>query len=293
MRKASMIGGLAALVCLGISVLILVSAYDRAVVAGTDRISKAAERAVVLAKADRLPAVVPAEGATAIQVLDAHRQVVAATRQLTGNAPMAPFPAEKDTLRAVHELCPPAGLRGCMTVVSIRFSKADGPWVAYAAGPAPAVYGSAALLWSLAGVTVLVASLAAAGTYRSVHRVLAPFETIRAELADIITSGLDRRVTVPATDQEVRRLAETMNHALARLEGALERLRRHNLDVSHDLRTPITAIRLHLEEALMYPDEAQWSRTAAKVMEEVARLQPVLHDLADLDANRPRPTRPR
>jgi signal transduction histidine kinase len=267
--------------------------------ARTDRISRAAERAAVLAKANRLPGVVPADGAAAIQVLDVRGHVVAATRQLTGKAPMASFRARDDTLRVVRDLCPPTGLRGCMTVVSIRFAKPDGIWVAYAAGPAAAVYGNAALLWSLAGAAVLVSLLAAAGTYRSVHGVLAPFEAIRAELADITASGLDRRVTVPATDEEVRRLAETMNHALDRLEGALERLRRRNFDISHDLRTPIAAIRLHLEVALMHPGDAEWPHTAAKVMEEVTRLQPVLSDLADLDATRPghpprpRPARPR
>lgn len=300
-RKASMIGGLTALVCVGIIVLILISFRHAAVVAETERVTKAAEHVVVQVKINHLRGVVPlVEGAVATQVVNARGQVVAATQQLAGKPPMASFQAKPNQLRKVRDLCPPAGLHGCMTVVSIRFLGPDGIWVAYAAGPAvPTLYWNTQLLAALAGASVLLSIIAAAGTYRSFSRVLAPFEAIRAELAEITAHGFNRRVAVPVTHEEIRRLAETVNSTLDRLEAALRGLQRHHFAVSHDLRTPIAAIRLELEEALMYPDDAPWPHTAAKVMEEIERLQAVLSDLANLDATgygrppQPRPTRPR
>jgi methyl-accepting chemotaxis protein len=298
-RKAAMIGGLTALICVGISVLVLITVRDRATAAVHDQVTSAAERMVVLAKEDRLPGVVPAEGVEAIQVLNGRGQVVASTPQLAGKAPMASFRQGHYSVVEVRDLCPPAGLHGCMTVAAIRFVKPDGVWVAYAAEPVPDVHRHAALLMSLDGTSVLLSVMAAAGTYRSVRRLLAPIEAIQAELADITADGFGRRVGVPATHEEIRRLAETVNSTLDRLEAALSRFRRFHLDVSHDLRTPIAAIRVELEEALMYPDETQWPHTAAKMMGEIERLQAVLSDLADLDTAghgrppQPRPARPR
>ncbi|MBC6463703.1 histidine kinase dimerization/phospho-acceptor domain-containing protein [Actinomadura sp. HBU206391] len=265
----------------------------------TKQVSEAAQRAIFLAKQNRLPRVIPADGAGAIQVLNARGEVVAATRQLVGKAPMASFQAGGKSLIAVRDVCPPAGLQGCMTVVSIRFLKPEGMWVAYAAKPVSAVYENAALLLSLAGASVLLTAIATAGTYQSVNRVLAPIRAIQSELTATV-SDLDRRITVPATPEEVRTLAETVNSMLNQLEAALKRIQRYNFDVSHDLRTPITAIRVQIEEALMYSNDIQWPRTAAKVMEETMRLQAVVEDLlADLSGAqrghppKPRPTRPR
>jgi signal transduction histidine kinase len=298
-RRACVIGWLTALICGGVSALVVVRAHERAVKSNRHRVSEAAQHVVLLTIQNRLPSVVPADGAVAIQVLNARGQVVAATRQLAGKAPMATFRARGGSLIAVRDVCRPAGLQGCMTVASAQFLKPEGMWVAYAANPVQAVSGNAALSLSLAGVSVLLTAMATAGTYRSVGGVLAPFETIRAELAEISVHDIDRRVTVPATHDEVRRLAETVNSLLDRLEAALERLQRYNFDVSHDLRTPITSIRLLLEEAVMYPDDTQWPRTATKSMEEIERLHAVVSDVADLGAARrrqpppPRPARPR
>lgn len=82
---------------------------------------------------------------------------------------------------------------------------------------------------------------------------------------------------------------------LDQLEAAL---RRYISDVSHDLRSPITAIRLSLEEALMHPAETQWPQIAAKVLDDVDRLLAVVCDLCSVDAigagiPQPRPDRPR
>src|SRR5205085_7784437 len=52
-----------------------------------------------------------------------------------------------------------------------------------------------------------------------------------------------RRLPVPPTDDEVGRLAVTLNAMLASLERGRERERRFLADASHELRTPLTALR--------------------------------------------------
>jgi signal transduction histidine kinase len=67
-------------------------------------------------------------------------------------------------------------------------------------------------------------------------------------------------------------------------------LRQFTSDASHDLRSPITAMRVLVEEALMDPAEADWPRTGAMVLTGLERLQAIVTDLltlARLDAGAP------
>ncbi|GAA2110483.1 sensor histidine kinase [Actinomadura alba] len=157
------------------------------------------------------------------------------------------------------------------------------------ARPVPG-YGSPTLLLLLAGGSVLITAMTAVGAYRVVGRTLAPVDAIRSEFAEITATGLGRRVPVPKNRDEIRSLAETVNDTLDRLESAYEQLRRFTSDASHDLRSPITAMRAQLEEALMYPEDRDWPQTTRAVLEGVDRLQAVVTDLltlARLDAGEP------
>ena len=80
-----------------------------------------------------------------------------------------------------------------------------------------------------------------------VGRTLRPVERIRAQVADIGVAELDRRVPEPAGDDEIARLAVTMNEMLARLEHSVRRQQRFVADASHELRTPLTRMRAELE----------------------------------------------
>lgn len=113
-------------------------------------------------------------------------------------------------------------------------------------------------------------------------RALRPVEAIRVEAAAIGDDTLHRRVPVPATRDEVARLARTMNAMLDRLERASARQRQFVSDASHELRSPVATIRTQLEVALRRGDAADWPTVAERVLAADARLEQAVADLVDL-----------
>jgi signal transduction histidine kinase len=130
------------------------------------------------------------------------------------------------------------------------------------------------------GVPMLIA-LVAALTWWLAGRALRPVEAIRAEAAAITASTMHRRVPEPGTDDEIGRLAHTMNSMLDRLEDSALRQRRFVSDASHELRSPVASIRTQLEVALRRPD-ADWPAVATKVLAEDDRLEQAVSELLEL-----------
>ncbi len=125
----------------------------------------------------------------------------------------------------------------------------------------------------------LLLLLAGAVTWRVVGRALAPVEAIREEVEAISSSELHRRVPDPPGDDEVSRLATTMNRMLARLEDEEARRRRFVSDASHELRSPVASIRQQAEVALSHPETTDLHSLAEVVLEEDLRLQRIVEDL--------------
>ena len=128
-------------------------------------------------------------------------------------------------------------------------------------------------------------------TWVVVGRALRPVESMRAEVAEIGVTDLHRRVPPPRTDDEIGRLAETMNDMLDRIESGTLRQRRFVSDASHELRTPIATIRHELEVALRHRRSADWPTVAGEVLDEDLRMQRLVDDLLWLarhDQERPR-----
>jgi signal transduction histidine kinase len=115
-----------------------------------------------------------------------------------------------------------------------------------------------------------------------VGRTLRPVEDIRAEVARIGGRDLHRRVPEPPSDDELGRLARTMNQMLARVEGATRRQQRFVADASHELRSPLTRMRATLEVDLAHPDRADLPATHRSVLEETVGLQHLVDDLLRL-----------
>jgi signal transduction histidine kinase len=128
------------------------------------------------------------------------------------------------------------------------------------------------------GVPAIV--LLALGTvWLVVGRALRPVEHIRHAVTDISSADLSRRVPEPGTDDEIGHLAQTMNGMLARLEDSARRQRRFVADASHELRSPLAAIRTSLEVGLTHPDKAPWPEIAERAMGQSRRLEELVEEL--------------
>jgi signal transduction histidine kinase len=141
-----------------------------------------------------------------------------------------------------------------------------------------------------------VIALVAAVAWVLVGRALRPVDAIRAEVDEITASTMHRRVPEPRTSDEVARLARTMNAMLGRLDTSATRQRQFVSDASHELRSPVAAIRTGLEVARRRSDRANWPAVADAALAEEARLEALLDDLLLLaaqdenGATAPRPT---
>ena len=114
--------------------------------------------------------------------------------------------------------------------------------------------------------------LVATTTWVMVGRALAPVEAIRRDVDSISAAELHRRVPDLPGDDEISRLARTMNNMLSRLENAQQRQRRFVSDASHELRTPVASIRQHAEVALAHPEHSNLPDLAETVLAEDLRI---------------------
>ena len=137
------------------------------------------------------------------------------------------------------------------------------------------------LMWIVP--SVIVALLAV--VWVVVGRSLRPVEQIRAQVATIGMSELDRRIPVPQTGDEIARLADTMNDMLARLEHSVRQQQRFVADASHELRTPLTRMRAELEVDEQRPERADASVTRRSQLDEITGLQRMIDDLLLLARN--------
>lgn len=135
------------------------------------------------------------------------------------------------------------------------------------------------LVISLAIAIPLVVVILAAVVWWVVGRVLAPVEAIRAEVANMGGTELHRRVPVASSDDEIARLARTMNALLARVERATDRQRKFVADASHELRSPLTRIRSVLEVGLAHPRGDDPATTYRGLLDDTAQLQQLVDDL--------------
>ncbi|MBW8812841.1 MAG: HAMP domain-containing histidine kinase [Caulobacterales bacterium] len=109
--------------------------------------------------------------------------------------------------------------------------------------------------WAFAGIVVLGVTGGFALS-RDVGRRLA---AISGTAEAIIDGDLARRVPVRGSDDDLDRLAQTINRMLDRIAALMESLKQVSSDVAHDLRTPLTRLRNRLEAGLADPsgrDEA-------------------------------------
>ena len=125
----------------------------------------------------------------------------------------------------------------------------------------------------------LLVGLVALICWRSVGRALRPVDAIREEVSDISGRQLSRRVPEPRTNDEIARLARTMNEMLDRLERSADRQRQFVSDASHELRSPLAASRADLELAMAHPQQVDSARVLADLLKDNDRMSGLVRDL--------------
>ncbi|WP_327374118.1 HAMP domain-containing histidine kinase [Streptomyces sp. NBC_01216] len=148
--------------------------------------------------------------------------------------------------------------------------------LARSAGPLDA---RIAAIWGWSAV-ISVAGLAAAAllSVRLARWVSRPLSTLDASARRLGEGALDERAEVRAGPPEVRRLAATFNTMAARTEALVHGHRAVIADVSHQLRTPLAALRLRLD-VLAAGAEGDTAVELAAAQEEIARLSRLVDGL--------------
>ncbi|MFE0148181.1 sensor histidine kinase [Nonomuraea sp. NPDC059007] len=277
-----------ALLCLVVNTFVLVAIRETAEEYRANEVVGAALRVVHLIKRGTLPSTMAPEPGGALQVLNSDGKVVASSPNLKGKPRVSGTTPTADNSANISVECDLYAYPGqCMVVSTFRVYEPDGDWYVYTVGPVVPWYVHLSVLAFLIGISIALTVLVAFGTWKVVANTLAPVDAIRSKLSDITATDLGQRVPVPITHDEIRALALTANETLDRLQTAVEQQRRFASDASHDLRSPITAMRAQVEEALLYPDTADWPRTAEAIVGSLDRLQAIVTDLltlAKLDA---------
>lgn len=136
---------------------------------------------------------------------------------------------------------------------------------------------AASIAAALVGLLMLVVGSLLA--FRLADRMLAPVRTVRDTAQAISESDLSQRIPLTGYD-EISDLAATFNEMLDRLEAAFAAQRRFIDDAGHELRTPITIIRGHLDT--LGDDAEDRARTLELLDGELDRVRRMVDDLITL-----------
>jgi len=163
--------------------------------------------------------------------------------------------------------------------------------------------GTEAVSLSLNRLQIILIAEAIAGVILTVGiayllsgRALKPLEKVVTVAAEIEASDLGRRIAAKGQPSEVQKLADTFDAMLARLERAFQDQRNFVLDVSHDLRTPLAALRGNIDVLLMSDDLDTETRAQLEHMSaetgRLIRLTTNLLYMASADSGRQAERRP-
>jgi len=138
-----------------------------------------------------------------------------------------------------------------------------------------AVWRSAAGLALLGAVVLLLGLVVGALIARRISRPLTRLDETARQIAD---GDLDRRAAVEGTTEQ-RSLARSFNTMTSRIAQALQAQRQFVADASHQLRTPLTGLRLRLEEARAESRDPAARAEIDQGIDEVDRLSAMVEEL--------------
>jgi heavy metal sensor kinase len=146
-----------------------------------------------------------------------------------------------------------------------------------------------AFTWTALLASPLLLVIASAGGYWMSRRALAPVEQIARAAGEIEAKHLSQRLPLRGTGDELDHLSAMLNGMLVRLEGAFRHVTQFTADASHELRTPVSAIRTTAEVIRRRPrSQAEYEQALDRILAESERATALIEDLmvlARADAN--------
>jgi signal transduction histidine kinase len=180
-----------------------------------------------------------------------------------------------------------AGVRALLgqgVVQYITTSRGDGFIFGFVYG-APITHSEGVLIASVAISFPLLMLIAGTLIWLGVGFTLAPVEAIRRRVAAIAARDLSERVPITGGDDEIARMARTLNEMLDRLESASRFQQEFVSNASHELRSPLTTLLATVERARHDPEHVNWGEVADTVVREGRRLDGLIDDLFWLARN--------
>jgi two-component system, OmpR family, sensor kinase len=117
--------------------------------------------------------------------------------------------------------------------------------------------------------------------------ILKPVRIINDQAREITEKHLDRRIPVTGGRDEFNALSQTLNQVFDRLQNAFLRQKRLLADVSHELKTPLTMMRLSVDEIRAFPAENPFrvqAESLERMAEQVLRMERLVKSLLDLSS---------
>ena len=127
-------------------------------------------------------------------------------------------------------------------------------------------------------VVMLIVSIAIG--YALSELMLRPVRIIQATANRIRSDNLTERIPVGDVKDEISHLARFLNQMFDRLETSFSEIRRFTADASHELKTPLSLVRLHAERLLVNGNLAPPQKESVHVqLEELARVNRIIDEL--------------
>ena len=216
-----------------------------------------------------------------IQILDQSSEVVASSENIDGEPALFAVVTPREGFARFTATNVPVG-ENSFRVVARRVDSRVGTFTIYVGHSLESVDDSVRSLTALLlfGLPLLVLVMGFI-TWLTTTRALKPIETMRRDVESMTADKLDERVTVPAPNDEVRRLAVTMNDLIDRIEQAQRLQNQFVENASHELRSPLASLRAQLEVSRANASEAESGLTREHLLSETIRLQLLVDDLLD------------
>lgn len=126
----------------------------------------------------------------------------------------------------------------------------------------------------------IILVLGSLGGWLLARKSLSPIGYIASKTQSITSRNLSERLTPRGTDDEMDDLIRTINGMIARLEGSFQRMIEFTADVSHELKTPICAMRGEAEVLLSKErTSAEYQEGLANFIEQFDHLNQMINNL--------------